>query len=243
MRDLQRRRSWQHKNWKGDTFGQLDAVEVMSRRQAVKAQLDAFVTASEADLAPLLHAELREAVEGYERLKSDRGALDFLDLLIKARDLVRDSPEVRRELQGRFTRFYVDEAQDTDPLQAELLLLLAADDPDSTDWRTARPVPGKLFLVGDPKQSLYRFRRADVALYESIKARLLAGGAELLHLSTSFRSPPSLQAFVNAAFAPAIGADLEASGYIPLQNIAPKLPVSRPSSSCQYPTPTASMVR
>ena len=81
---------------------------------------------------------------------------------------------MRSELQHRFTHFFVDEFQDTDPLQAEILLLLAADDPAETDWRAARPISGKLFLVGDPKQSIYRFRRADVALYEQVKKRLLA---------------------------------------------------------------------
>ena len=107
-------------------------------------------------------------------LKAKAGRLDFLDLLIKARDLIRDDAGVRSELQQRFTHFFVDEFQDTDPLQAEILLLLAADDPGETDWRAVRPVPGKLFLVGDPKQSIYRFRRADVALYEEVKERLLS---------------------------------------------------------------------
>ena len=78
-------------------------------------------------------------------------------------------PRVRGELQQRFTHFFIDEFQDTDPLQAEILLLLAADDPPATDWRASRPIPGKLFLVGDPKQSIYRFRRADIALYEEVK--------------------------------------------------------------------------
>ena len=136
----------------------------------------------------------------YERLKTRAGRLDFLDLLIKARNLIRDNATVRNELQRRYTHFFIDEFQDTDPLQVEILLLLAADDPAATDWRDARPVPGKLFLVGDPKQSIYRFRRADIALYEEVKARLLRAGAELLHLTTSFRARPSIQSFVNAAF-------------------------------------------
>ncbi len=54
----------------------------------------------------------------------------------------------------------IDEFQDTDPIQAEVMLLLTADDPNETDWRRCRPVPGSLFVVGDPKQSIYRFRRA-----------------------------------------------------------------------------------
>ena len=63
-----------------------------------------------------------------------------------------------------------------------------------------KPVPGKLFLVGDPKQSIYRFRRADVALYEEVKERLLSVGAELLYLTTSFRALRPIQECVNAAF-------------------------------------------
>jgi ATP-dependent helicase/nuclease subunit A len=115
----------------------------------VRAELEAFIAASEADLAPLLHEALQAAIADYELLKAKSGCLDFLDLLIKARDLVRDNGGVRRDLQNRFTHFFVDEFQDTDPLQAEILLLLASDDPSVTDWRAVRPVPGKLFLVGD----------------------------------------------------------------------------------------------
>ncbi len=116
-------------------------------------------------------------LERYAERKAGAGRLDFLDLLLKTRDLMRGNAAVRRELQARFTHLFVDEFQDTDPLQAEILLLLAADDPAETDWRRARPVAGKLFVVGDPKQSIYRFRRADVALYETIKRRLIAAGA------------------------------------------------------------------
>src|SRR5207245_1674246 len=73
--------------------------------------------------------------------------------------------------------------------------------PRSSDASQVRVVPGKLFVVGDPKQSIYRFRRADVALYEDTKKTLMSQGAELLHLVTSFRSAPSIQRFVNDAFA------------------------------------------
>ena len=206
----------------------------------MKADLDAFIAASDADLAPLLHEELQAAVADYEDLKAKAGRLDFLDLLIKARDLIRDNESVRAELQQRFTHYFVDEFQDTDPLQAEILLLLAADDPRETDWRTARPIPGKLFLVGDPKQSIYRFRRADVALYEEVKESLLAVGAELLHLTTSFRAPPSIQSFVNAAFAPAMAASPDGSqaAYVPLAALAARRSSGgRPSSPCRFRAP------
>ena len=72
---------------------------------------------------------------------------------------------MRHELQRHFTHYFVDEFQDTDPIQAELLLLLSADRPQESNWLDVSPIPGKLFLVGDPKQSIYRFRRANVAIY------------------------------------------------------------------------------
>src|SRR5204863_205533 len=111
----------------------------------------------------------------------------------------------------RFTHVLVDEFQDTDPLQAEILLLIASADPAGSEWRRARPAPGKFFVVGDPKQSIYRFRRADIALYEDVKRLLLGAGAELLHLTTSFRSSPSIQEAVNAAFAPVMQGGTQAS--------------------------------
>ena len=101
----------------------------------------------------------------------------------------------------------MDEFQDTDPLQAEILLLLSAADPEATDWRTVVPVPGRLFIVGDPKQSIYRFRRADVAIYREVCARLESAGARRVKLTTSFRSVPGIQAVVNAAFEPVMTGD------------------------------------
>jgi ATP-dependent helicase/nuclease subunit A len=219
LRTIGRWRSWTWKGAQKTTFGTLSRNEVLALRDQAKANLEAFVAASDADLAPLLHAALQAPIADYEFLKTKAGRLDFLDLLVKARDLIRTDAAVRGELQQRFTHFFVDEFQDTDPLQAEILLLLAAGDPHEADWRAARPISGKLFLVGDPKQSIYGFRRADVALYEEVKERLLRAGAELLHLTTSFRAPPSIQSFVNGAFvtAMAAGADSGHAAYVPLQ--------------------------
>ncbi len=125
---------------------------------------------------------------------------------------------MRQALRGRFSHFFVDEAQDTDPLQLEILLLLASDDPGQDDWRQARPGPGRLFLVGDPKQSIYRFRRADVLLYLAVKEQLAAAGVGLLELSHSFRATANLQAAVNGAFAARLQHDPEAGqpAYVPL---------------------------
>jgi ATP-dependent exoDNAse (exonuclease V) beta subunit len=118
-------------------------------------------------------------------------------------------------------------------------LLLSAGNPDESNWLNVSPIPGKLFLVGDPKQSIYRFRRADIAIYQQVKQMLLSRGAELLYVNTSFRSPPSLQSFVNAAFAPAMAGTSADGQYVPLENWRAEitgrptivaLPVPRPYS-------------
>ena len=214
------------KHWRWTGFRRAVAgfpkAELLERRTRLRAALDDFLRRAGADLAPRLRDELWPVVEGYEQLKTRAGCVDFLDLLLRARDLMRENATVRGELQRRFTHVFVDEFQDTDPLQVEILLLLAADDARVDDWRRVRPVAGKLFLVGDPKQSIYRFRRADVALYERVKRQLVAAGAALLDLSVSFRAVPEIQEAVNAAFAPRMrGATPGEPGYVPLSPYRP----------------------
>ncbi len=240
LHELTRLKEWR---WKGAgqwfARGKMTRAEALERKERLKVELESFSQRASADLAALLHRELSPLVDAYESLKARAGKLDFLDLLLRARDLVRGHPEVRRELQARFTHVFVDEFQDTDPLQAEILLLLSCADAEHTDWTTVIPRAGKLFLVGDPKQSIYRFRRADVALYEQVKRRLVAHGAEVLHLVTSFRGAPTIQQAVNAAFSIAMQPNEAGTqaAYVPLhpaRTDAPErpsliaLPVPRP---------------
>ena len=194
-------------------------ADLAAQHQALMAGLDAFRADADADLAASVQSVLRGSVAAYEALKAKAGALDFLDLLVRARDLVRDHDRVRRDFQARFARLFVDEFQDTDPLQAELLVLLASSDPDERQWTRAVPTPGKLFIVGDPKQSIYRFRRADVGIYQRVVTQLTTAGARHVVLSTSFRSVPNLQAAVNAAFGVRMREDADTlqAGYIPLE--------------------------
>ena len=189
-------------------------------------RLEEFVEAVNADLVALLRDELAGAVERYEEAKGALGKLDFHDLLIKARDLLRSDGAVRAHLQRRYSHLFIDEFQDTDPLQAEILLLLSADDADEDHWRRVRPAPGKLFVVGDPKQSIYRFRRADVVLYHDVKDLLAERGVRILHLTTSFRSVAPIQRLVNAAFAPLMTGDHDAGSadYIALGEHRPTIP-------------------
>lgn len=208
LKDLGRRRSWTYQGFGDDYSEEMSRDEALERRDQAKALLDQFVEDADADLAVKLQRDLQPVIEEYERLKAREGRLDFLDLLIKVRDMIAGSQIVRQELQDRFTHFFVDEFQDTDPLQVEIMMLLAADDPGGSAYREANPKAGKLFIVGDPKQSIYRFRRADVMLYEQTKSHLEKCGAEVLYLTTSFRSVPEIQDCVNAAFKPQMqGAD------------------------------------
>ncbi len=197
--------------------------DVDDQRSKLAAALEYFEYVVNADLAARLHDELAASVERYERLKARAGALDFLDLLLLARNLVRDCEPVRRQFQARFSHIFVDEFQDTDPLQAEILLLLAASDPSEREWRRIIPLPGKLFIVGDPKQSIYRFRRADVGIYREVCELLARQGARQLALRTSFRAVPFIQSAVNRAFEPLMDGDrntLQAS-YVPLAPFRP----------------------
>jgi ATP-dependent helicase/nuclease subunit A len=218
--DLLRQRTFKSPR-KGDTRnyrGDVTRDEILGLHGELLGELEAFARDADADLAALIQPALMETVDRYENLKTRAASLDFVDLLLKARDLVRDRGEVRADLQRRLTHIFVDEFQDTDPLQAEIVLLLAASDPAIDRWQDIRPAPGKLFLVGDPKQSIYRFRRADVGTYQAVKDLLVARGAACIYLTTSFRAIPSIQNLVNAAFAPVMTDDRAAlqAGYVPL---------------------------
>lgn len=213
LRDKKRK-----KDGYGSYGGDVTRGSLVGARNKLIKDLDGFVRRADADLAVALQSELWGVVERYEALKAKVGKLDFDDLLIRVRDLVRNDQGVRVYLQQRFTHLLIDEFQDTDPLQAEILFLLAADDPAESNWRRAKIVPGKLFLVGDPKQSIYRFRRADTAVYRQVRAQLLEQGVGLVRLSNSFRATEPLQRAINDAFAPLMTDDEASgqSGYVPL---------------------------
>jgi ATP-dependent helicase/nuclease subunit A len=145
-------------------------------------------------LGAVLHGRLVTGLMGvtaiYERMKRELGRLDYLDLLLKARDALRRSESVRAYFRRRFRLVLIDEFQDTDPLQVEIAELLTAG------------VPGALVVVGDAKQSIYRFRRAEVSLFRrASEAAAARPGHGVLHLTQNFRSRPAVLRFVNRVFA------------------------------------------
>lgn len=130
-------------------------------------------------------------------LRRAEGRLEFHDLLVLARDLLRHEPAVRTALQERYRHLLLDEFQDTDPIQIELAVRIAGGaDADAADWRDVEIPDGSLFVVGDPKQSIYRFRRANIATY--LTAQDLLG--DTVTLTTNFRTVPRVLDWINTVF-------------------------------------------
>jgi ATP-dependent helicase/nuclease subunit A len=129
--------------------------------------------------------------------------LNYGDLLQGAARLLRDHPEVRRALQEKYHWLYVDEFQDTDPVQAEVMLWLASDPatpPIAKDPLAVRLRPGSLFIVGDPKQSIYRFRRADIEVYNRVRRVIEREGGRVVPLVACWRSVSAICSWVSTAF-------------------------------------------
>jgi ATP-dependent helicase/nuclease subunit A len=166
------------------------------RQQQVGVQLRLWRSYLYGQCVPFL-LEVRRACQAERQLS---GAVNFNDLLRITCDLVRQNPEVRSSLQKRLKHLCVDEFQDTDPLQAELFFLLSSSDLEERDWTRVQPRPASLFLVGDPKQSIYRFRRADIETYNTVRRRMQESGGEVLSLLTSFRSTPPMCQWINQVF-------------------------------------------
>ncbi len=139
-------------------------------------------------------------LQAYWVKKQQCCSLDFLDLLVVLRDVLKQNHEMRRYFQHKFDFLFVDEVQDTDPLQAEIAFFLAEDQPQAEHWTQVTLRPGKLFLVGDPQQSIYRFRRADIDVYRAVRSIIERQGA-VLALSTNFRMRAALVDWTNETFA------------------------------------------
>ncbi len=186
-------------NWRVD----LDSVR--NKIAAKRVEVDAEI-ASLTDVVLQHYLALIAAFVG-ERTQARRaeGSLSFHDLLVLARRILRSNETVRLRLHQQYRRLLLDEFQDTDPIQIELAVLLAsASTPAQRPWtELAAEVPaGRLVVVGDPKQSIYRFRRADIGVYTDAERALVT---ETTRLVTNFRSVPGIVEFVNHVFEHVIG--------------------------------------
>lgn len=190
--------------WRGDKSGSRDlaARAEIDRWEEFAARMEErFLSTWRAHRYAAVMPVLRAGLSLYDRERETAGALNYQDLLIRAAAMLRESPDARHYFQLRFTHLLVDEFQDTDPVQAEVVLLLTASDPDETRWWMCAPREGSLFVVGDPKQSIYRFRRADITTYNRVKEIIGKKGAgRIVYLTSNFRSVPPVINWVNRVF-------------------------------------------
>lgn len=195
------------KRWADDAAGKAQAKALFEDYAVMMAEggvLERTIRAWRAHRYPIALRFALRAADAFREHREREALLTFQDLLMFAAKLLREHSRARADLSDRYRYLLVDEFQDTDPIQAEVVFLLAAgaDVPESdgaADWTRAIPRPGSLFVVGDPKQSIYRFRRADITIYNQVKQRLREHG-EVVELTANFRSRPAIAGFVNATF-------------------------------------------
>jgi ATP-dependent helicase/nuclease subunit A len=199
LKELERPKECKTKSWPGNykQAGERVLADLLELRASV---IEPALRRWKEYLHPIALAAIQPAVDEYRAWRRREARVNFQDQLVFARDLLRDHPAVRRAFQERFTPVLVDEFQDTDPVQAEVLLYLTGRDTEQRDWRKLEPLPGSLFVVGDPKQSIYRFRRADIQTYDTVSTILQKSGGEVLRLSTNFRSTDAVCSWVNGVF-------------------------------------------
>jgi ATP-dependent exoDNAse (exonuclease V) beta subunit len=181
--------------------GDLLCQEALARYNSVSESFDRLLGEIAQELVARFAQPFESLKQRYEKEKRDAALLDFDDLLYKARDLLRNRPDVRKALAERYKHVLVDEYQDTDPLQAEILFRLCGEGDGKQQWENCRLRPGQLFIVGDPKQSVFRFRFADINTYlrarEAIERQFPGNRLEIV---ANFRSVPAILDHVNTCF-------------------------------------------
>ena len=187
-------------SWDGGIASRDRVREFLARAKGFKELKDSWPL--QVRLHDLVQWLLQRFLPEWENRKREEGLLDFDDLLYGARDLLVNHPSVRREFHSRFQALLVDEFQDTDAVQLDLVLLLSSPGTDDADPSRLQPGPGRLFIVGDPKQSIYRFRGADIETYNSVvkEAGQNRRHLQVLELTRNYRSVPSILRFVDSAF-------------------------------------------
>ncbi len=180
-------------NWGGRRNQALDVVSETQER------LDSLLGSLRASALAAVLPRIVEFVKRDEATRGREGKLTFDDLILRSRRLLDESKDAAASLRSRFRVLLIDEFQDTDPMQIRIAKVFA------TDPRTGRLEPGRLFLVGDPKQSIYRFRRADMATYASTRVTMNASAAQMPQLQQNRRSQRVVVDWVNSIFGRLIG--------------------------------------
>jgi len=182
--------------WGGATNKEAAIEKVSAVESVLNKLLDDLRAAALAAVLPRLLEFVRED----EQARGRDGSLTFDDLILRARRLLAAGGDAVTSLRHRYQALLIDEFQDTDPLQVEIATTFA------TDPASGKIEPGRLFVVGDPKQSIYRFRRADMATYAHTAERMRGAGARFPGLALNRRSRGVILEWVNEVFEQIIGA-------------------------------------
>lgn len=195
---------------------QLSASGQQHYERCARLFADAMGAIADALLASFF-GETDELMTAFEQFKRSAAVLDFDDILIRTRTLLRTDERVRKEVARRYRHILVDEYQDTDPLQSEILFLIAGESSPSDVWESLKLRPGALFMVGDPKQAIYRFRGADLKCYLRARSAIQSQfPGNVLPIVANFRSGKSILEHVDRVFAERLTKQL--GGYVALQS-------------------------
>lgn len=176
------------KDWEDGDYE--EALKILAFARRVHPARQKLINAVFNLVSPLT-AQVKAAAE-------ETGLVSYDGLLIKTRNLLKNNTSVRARLKREFDALFIDEFQDTDPVQGELLLFLAEEEYTSAArWEDIKLAPGKLFVVGDPKQSIYRFRGADIEAYDLFTELILKQNGAHCALQTNFRSGKNIIDSVN----------------------------------------------
>jgi len=201
------------KNW-GDDKAEKD------RAKAIRDHFQYLQESSILPLSGIINASVynhllipfaKKAGEIYTQHKRAVAELNFQDLLMTTSQLLRDYPEVRTYFQSKYKTLLIDEFQDTDPIQTEIAMYLTGTETGEKKWHKITPLEGSLFVVGDPKQSIYGFRRADFRLYKRFKEHIVSVGGKVVELHTNFRSTDELGIWYDNAFSVLLDGEDQAS--------------------------------
>lgn len=175
--------------------------ETCSEQLALPKEADPAADLALLALLPALRILYMRALQEYAESKATARAVDFDDLETLASELLRTNAQARAEWQAQVQAVLVDEFQDTNRRQRDLLRAISGD-------------RGVLFLVGDAKQSIYRFRGADVRVFRSEREQIAAGKGTSLVLARSFRSHPPLLNRLNNLLAHALPGPEAAAAFV-----------------------------
>ena len=218
------------KNWDPDPYSQQNSkISVTSILSEIQNDIDNFLLSSGKSALTNLLNELKSFALIHANQRRQKGEITHNDSLIWARNLVKNNFNVRKHYILTYDNILIDEFQDTDPIQAEIAAFISQgitqdqSAPLETDWRNIKAQNGKLFAVGDPKQSIYKFRKADASISQIIQKNLTK---DTLYLTENFRSTKSIIKFVNQIFEQLFEESQTQPRYVNLT--APKENVSNP---------------